>query len=151
MQHCLNSSQEAINLIKKFEGFRSELYYCPAGLPTIGYGHVIKKGDTRKSVTEYEAEQLLVGDVQIVERAIHRYVKVDLFQNQFDALVSFIYNVGTAAFQRSTIRQKINREDHQDAGNEFQRWVYSAGYKLPGLVIRRAEESRLYLRAYVMH
>ena len=136
-------SDNGIELIKKHEGLRLEAYLCPAGKPTIGYGHTkdVKLGDV---ITEEEAEQLLREDLIVVENEINKH-NLDINQNQFDALVSFVYNVGVGNFRTSTLLKKIKTDPNDKTiANEFKRWVYSNGKKLPGLVKRREEEAKLY-------
>lgn len=137
-------SELGIALIKHFEGFRSEPYLCAGGYRTIGYGHVIRPGEALQSVTEAEAEALLFRDLTLSERAILRLITVPLTSHQFDALASFTFNLGSGALQSSTLRQKVNRQEHEDAAQEFHRWVYAGGRKLAGLVRRRRLESLLY-------
>jgi lysozyme len=129
-------------LIKKFEGFRSKAYKCAGGYLTIGYGHLTNDED--KEITEIEAEILLRKDLQIAVKAINRLVTVELKQNQFDALLSFIFNVGSGAFQRSVMRQKINRDEHELVPEEFMKWVWAGGKKQAGLIKRRMIEAKLY-------
>jgi lysozyme len=129
-------------LIKKFEGFRSKAYKCAGGYLTIGYGHLTNDED--KEITEIEAEILLKQDLQIAVKAINRLVIVELKQNQFDALLSFIFNVGSGAFQRSVMRQKINRDEHELVPEEFMKWVWAGGKKQAGLIKRRMTEAKLY-------
>ena len=105
----MHISEKAINLIKNFEGLRTKSYICPAGVRTIGYGHVLAANDNRNNISEKEAEKLLRQDVAKSETSVLRNVVVELTQGQFDALVSFTYNLGSASLQRSTLRQKINR------------------------------------------
>ena len=139
-------TQDGIDLIKRFEGFSRTVYFCPAGYPTIGYGHVVKDGeDFSNGIMEGEAEELLRQDAQIAERAVLRLINVPLTDGQFDALVSFTYNLGGGALQRSTLRRKINREEHAEVPEQLMRWVWAGGRKLKGLVRRREAESRLYI------
>lgn len=137
-------TQQGLNLIKHFEGFSSNVYKCPAGLPTIGYGHLIKQGDMFTSVTEDEAEELLRHDVQVAEKAVLRLINVPLTDGQFDALVSFTFNLGSGSLQSSTLRRKVNRQEHDQAPIQLKRWVWSGGRKLKGLQLRRDAESTLY-------
>jgi lysozyme len=139
-------TKEAIKLIKDFEQFRAEIYYCPAGLATIGYGHVIRAGENFTKIDHEAAENLLNQDIFLAKKAVLRNIKVALNQYQLGALVSFTFNVGAAALQRSTLRQKINRQLHHLVPEELQKWVYAQGVRLPGLVRRRRFESYLYLR-----
>lgn len=131
-------------LIQHFEGFCPTIYLCPSDVPTIGYGHVVQAEERPRflgGITEAEALALLRRDVEEAERSVLRLISVPLTDGQFDALVSFTYNVGSGALQRSTLRQKINRGESQDAPRELQRWVWGRGRKLPGLVRRRQSES----------
>lgn len=97
------------------------------------------------NVSEAEGHALLASDVRKAEEAIGRLIAVSLRQNQFDALVSFTFNLGAAVLQRSTLRRVINRGEHEAAPAELMRWVWAGGRKLPGLVRRRAAEARMYL------
>lgn len=141
MRHC---TEVGLNLIRSFESFSPTVYTCPAGYPTIGYGHVVRPGETFTSIGEAEAEALLARDVGKAERAVARLIHVPLMDGQFDALVSFTFNLGSGALQRSTLRARVNREEHIDVPEEFLRWVYAGGRRLTGLVRRRAAETRLY-------
>ena len=141
----MHISEKAINLIKNFEGLRTKSYICPAGVRTIGYGHVLAANDNRNNISEKEAEKLLRQDVAKSETSVLRNVVVSLTQGQFDALVSFTYNLGNAALQRSTLRQKINRHEHEEVPKELRRWVYAGGRVLLGLVKRREAEAEIYL------
>ena len=139
-------TQNGIDLIKRFEGFSRTVYFCPAGYPTIGYGHVVKPHeDFLAGIDEAQAEELLRQDAVIAERAVLRLINVPLTDGQFDALVSFTYNLGGGALQRSTLRRKINREEHADVPEQFMRWVWAGGRKLKGLVRRREAEGLLYI------
>ena len=132
-------------MIKKWEGLRLKAYLCPAGVPTIGYGwtHGVKLGDV---ITREEAERLLHLELEEkVYPAIKKYVKKQLTQNQFDAICSFVYNVGVGAFTRSTILRKINLGLIDEASDEFGRWIWAKGKKQPGLISRREEEKELFL------
>ena len=138
------TSEEGIKLIKSFEGFRAAAYLCPAGYKTIGYGHVLAKDSAKNNVSREEAEELLLYDIDKAERSVERNIRVELTQGQFDALVSFTFNLGAAALQRSTLRQKVNRAEHEDVPRELMRWVYAGGMALAGLVKRREMEGVLY-------
>ncbi|MCD6035213.1 MAG: muraminidase [Rickettsiales bacterium] len=141
-------TQEGINLICRFEGFSSKVYICPAGYPTIGYGHLIRpenKAQFSGPITKAQAEVLLRKDVETAEQAVLRLVTVPLTDGQFDALVSFVFNLGAGAFQGSTLRSKINRGEHADAAKEFEKWIFAGGKKLSGLVARRAAEAERYM------
>ncbi len=140
-----NIARNGLDLIKRFEGFSRTIYFCPAGYPTIGYGHVVKDDeDFSSGIDEAQAEELLRQDAVISERAVLRLINVPLTDIQFDALVSFTYNLG-GALQRFTLRRKINREEHAEVPEQFIRWVWAGGRKLSGLVWRRAAEIKLYI------
>ncbi|WP_417764674.1 lysozyme [Shewanella chilikensis] len=134
-------------IIKEFEGLRLEAYKCPADVWTIGYGHTraVVPGDV---ITEKEAEDFLSEDVEDAEDAVNAYVDVKLNQNQFDALVSFVYNLGAGNFRSSTLLRKLNAGDYLGAANEFKRWNKSGGVTLNGLVRRREAEANLFIGAY---
>ena len=140
-------TQAGIDLIKQFEGFSPTVYICPAGYPTIGYGHVVKTQEREQfadGITTAQAEALLRQDVQTAERAVLRLITVPLTDGQFDALVSFTFNLGAGALQRSTLRRKVNRGDHAAVPAEFGKWVWAGGRKLEGLVRRREIEALWY-------
>lgn len=139
----MKTSEQGLALIRKYEGFSSTPYRCPAGKLTIGYGHVILAGENFQPLSEAKAEELLARDVASTEQAVSRLAAVPLRQNQFDALVSFAYNVGTEAFEKSTLLRYLNA-GNPAAADEFNRWVYAKGQKLPGLVARRAAETGLF-------
>lgn len=134
-----------INFIKKFEGFSSKVYICPAGIKTIGYGHVVNIKEHFDIINEEIAEQLLIKDISKAQQAVISNIYTELTQEQFVALTSFAFNLGYAALQRSTLRQKVNRNEHFQVPKELMRWVYSSGKILPGLVRRREAEAELYM------
>ena len=140
----LSVSQKLVDMIKGFEGFREYPYTCPGGALTIGYGTTIKPGQ-HTSITKEQAEAILRKSISGFERSIKKLVKVPLNQNQYDALVSFTYNVGAGAVQRSTLLKKLNDRDHQDAADELLRFTKSNGKVLQGLVKRREKERTLFL------
>jgi GH24 family phage-related lysozyme (muramidase) len=143
----MHVSKQGLDLICRFEGFSPVIYICPAGYPTIGYGHLITEVNKEQfldGVDEDEALELLRKDVALAERAVLRLITVPLTQGQFDALVSFTFNLGGGALQRSTLRRKVNREEHDDVPAELMKWVWAGGRKLNGLVKRRAAEAEIY-------
>jgi lysozyme len=143
-----HTTDEGINLIKRFEGFSSSIYICPAGYPTIGYGHVVRDGEKHRfaeGIDKAEGEELLRQDVFWAERGVLRLINVPLSDGQFDSLVSFTFNLGTGALQRSTLRRKVNREEHEDVPAQFNRWVWAGGRKLKGLIHRRNMEAIRYV------
>lgn len=142
----MNISKNGIDFIKKEEGLVLNAYLCPANVWTIGYGHTngVKKGD---KVTEEQAEDFLVNDLLYSERVVNKMVKVKLNQNQYDALVSFVFNVGSGNFINSTLLKKLNAGANSDEiCVELRRWIFSKGRKLPVLVARRQRECELYQR-----
>lgn len=142
----MKTSQDGIDLIKGFEGFVPHRYLCAAGYPTIGYGHVILPHETFPDrITMQEAADLLAKDLLQFERGVLRLISVPLTQGQFDALVSFTFNLGGGALQRSTLRQRLNRGDYAGAANEFSKWTMAGGKRLSGLVKRRHAERELFL------
>ena len=137
-----------VEMIKMFEGYRGKPYYCPAGYLTIGYGHVINETekDTLTYVNEEEAEELLKRDLIKYEKTVLRLINVPLTDGMFDSLVSFTFNLGGGALQRSTLRQKLNREEYQNAADEFPKWcLINGGKKSIGLLRRRLIERDVFL------
>lgn len=141
----MKTSQKGLDLIKRFEGFSARPYKCPAGKMTIGYGHVIRPAENLDKINPEQAETLLREDVGIAEGCIRRNVKTGLSQSQFDALVSFIYNVGTQAFEKSYLLRLLNQGDSERAARQFSRWVFARGVPLPGLIARRTAEKLMFL------
>lgn len=141
----MHISENGLNLIKLFEAFKPVVYPCAAGKPTIGYGHVVKDGESFTTLTEKEATQLLKSDCAIAENCVNKLVKVPLNQNQFDALVSFAFNVGCNAFFTSSLLKMLNKSDFIGAAEQFGRWIHANGVALPGLVTRRRKEKELFL------
>ncbi|MBO9580339.1 MAG: lysozyme [Sphingobium sp.] len=139
-------SQRGIDLIKRCEGLRLSAYPDPGtgGAPwTIGYGHTgpeVRKGLT---ITQAQADTFLVADIQRFEADVRALCPITT-QGQFDALVSFAYNVGQSALSGSTMRKKHVAGNYAGAAAEFDRWVYAGGRTMAGLVARRAEERALY-------
>ena len=146
----MKCNEAGLQIIKVFEGFRSSPYKCSAGVPTIGYGST--RGFDRRpvkmsmgSITEDEAYKLLKRDIGSAERSVSRLIKVDLNDNEFSSLVSFVYNLGSGNLQNSTLRSKLNRDDREGASNEFPKWRRAGGKILKGLVLRREAERNLFL------
>ena len=141
----MNISEIGIQLIKNFEGCVLKAYKCPAGIWTIGYGHTsgVKEGQT---ITLKQAEDYLLQDIRAYEITVNNLVNVPLNQNQFDALVSFCYNLGPNNLKNSTLIKLLNKKDYLGAAEQFDRWVYAGGKKLSGLVKRRAAEKELFLK-----
>lgn len=141
----MNISAAGIELLKGHEGLRLRAYLDTGGVPTIGYGHTkgVKMGDT---CTKEQAINWLVDDAASAVADVIRLVTVPLNQNQFDALVSFVYNIGGDAFAKSTMLRHLNHGDYSIAAGQFSRWVYDNGYVINGLVLRRADERALFLQ-----
>jgi len=136
-------SEEGLNLIKRHEGLRLEAYRCPAGVWTIGYGST---KDVREGmvITQEEADKRLKFDVYTSENCVNEVGDL-INQNQFDALVSFVFNLGCGRFKSSTLRKKVVKNPaDKTIRYEFIRWVYAGGKKLNGLRKRRNEEADLY-------
>lgn len=145
MINKMKISPVGIDLIKSHEGCRFDAYLCPAGIETIGYGHTGRDVHPGMTITQYQADVLLEYDLIRFEAAINQFVKSDINQAQFDALVSFVYNIGVTAFVKSTLLRKVNENpDESTISDEFMRWVRGNGKMLPGLVTRRIKESELY-------
>lgn len=139
----MEASHRGLELIAKWEGFVPTAYVCPGGVWTIGYGHTggVKEGDV---ISEGVAALLLSRDVAGVENGLNR-LKLKLNQNQFDALVSFIYNIGIGNFRISTILKHLEKKEYTKASEQFGMWKYSNHRILSGLVKRREEEKELFL------
>ena len=138
-------SERGINLIQSFEGFYPKEYACPSGYPTIGFGTVIKHGAYPEGVTKEQATGMMMAEINRIERSVNRLIAVEINQNQFDALCSFCYNLGSGALQASTLRSLINRGDFIAAAEEFPKWCHAGGRKLAGLVRRRWAEREMFL------
>ena len=146
----MKTSDKGVALIKQFEGFRSKPYLCPAGVPTIGYGSTYypdgKKVTLRdKPVTEADATAMLRSMLIRYENGVSRYVQVPITQGQFDALVSFAYNLGLAALKGSTLLRLVNERNYVGAAAQFSRWNKAGGKVLPGLTRRREAERKLFV------
>lgn len=136
---------KGLELIKQFEGLELTAYRCPAGVLTIGYGSTGKHVKEGMTITEAEAEELLKDDVRRFEECVTDAVEVDLTQDEFDALVSFAFNVGCGAFMGSTLLKLLNNGDKHSAAQQLLRWDKSAGKVLAGLARRRAAERQVFL------
>jgi lysozyme len=138
-------SKSGLEMIKKFEGFRAHPYKDPAGLATIGYGHrLTEPGLYPNGITEEQATEILRADVQDAVQTVERLVKAPLSQNQFDALVDFVFNLGEGRFARSTLLRALNGGRYQAAGEQLLRWDLIAGQKNLGLRARRLAELALW-------
>ena len=156
----MNVSQKCIQQIKQDEGVRSKPYQCPALLWTVGVGHVIDPTHARvpmanrkelpippgwdRVLSAEEIDDILRKDLARFESGVLRLIKVPMTQGQFDALVSFSFNVGLGNLQNSTLRMKLNRGDYEGAAEQFLVWTKAGGKVLKGLVIRRTHEKEMF-------
>lgn len=143
----MNISKQGLELIKKFEGLHLTAYLDPVGIPTIGYGTIIIEGKPVKmgtTITEELAEKYLFDDVQKFENYVNQLVNVPLSQEQFDALVSFTYNLGPTNLKRSTLLRMLNQGRYEEAQPQFLRWNRAGGKVLRGLTRRRLAEAALF-------
>lgn len=142
-------SDDGMALIKRFEGLRLQAYQDSVGVWTIGYGWTQpvagRKVGAGMAIDAATAERLLVCGVAQIEQGVERLVAVTVTQGQFDALVSFAYNLGLRALENSTLLRRLNAGDRQGAADQFGRWVNAGGVRLDGLVARRAAERALFL------
>lgn len=146
----MKASQNAIQIIKDSESLKLKAYICPAGKLTIGYGHT-KKVTPGMIISSLQAEQLLAEDITSAEVDLNKLLKKSLKQNQYDALISFIFNIGAQKLATSSLLKMVNTNPNNALiPAEFRKWVYATNPKtgvkeqLPGLVIRREKESKLY-------
>ena len=143
-------SQKGIDLIKKFEGLKLKPYLCSAGVPTIGYGNTFYETGKKVTlndpqITEKRAEELLSHLLVSFEKYVDSYCRDDINQNQFDALVSFAYNLGPNSLKASTLLKKVNINPLDPTIKvEFLKWTKAGGRVLKGLVLRREAEAALY-------
>lgn len=145
----METSHKGIALIKRAEGYRSVAYQCEAGVWTIGYGHTGNVRE-RQRCTREDAERWLLQDIASAERFVnHETQGLNLRQCQFDALVSFCYNVGGNTFSGSTLLKKVKANpDNPSIRDEFGRWIYAGGRVSSGLVNRREAEADMYFGEY---
>src|SRR4030095_3773150 len=150
---CLGNCQPspaAVGVIKHFEGYSPIIYKDAAGYPTIGFGHLINPGERiEEPLLGEAAERLLLQDIKPKAAAVNARVSVPLFQGQFDAIVSWTYNLGEGALKSSTMLKKINAGQHEQVPGQMKRWNRAGGKVLKGLERRREAEAALYeLRGY---
>ena len=152
--HSLSPSPDCVALIKHFEKFEPRKYICAGGMPTIGYGHVIKLHEVdlhRGEIDEAAADRLLRADLREKERGLWVLVVAPVAQHEYDALLSLVFNVGLGIadgkrgdFADSTLLELVNREAWDAAREQFGRWVYSKGRRLRGLERRRYVEAAMF-------
>lgn len=134
-------------IVKRYEGMSRHAYRCPAGYLTIGYGHRVKPGEQfNEPLTNEAIDHLLETDLIEVCRAVQRLIKVPVRDNQFSALVSFTFNLGSGCLQRSVLRARLNRGEYKEAGQAFMLYVRASGRVLKGLLNRRHDEMMLFMR-----
>ena len=146
----MKTSQRGLDLIKEYEGIRFKPYRDCVGLFTVGVGHLIGDGTVlpdswNRTFTLKEVNDLLVADVRKFELGLARYVNVELSQNQYDAIIDFCFNLGLGTFQRSSVRQAINRRDKASVIRNLLRYNKAGGKVIPQLDRRRKAEALLFL------
>lgn len=146
----MKCNEAGLDIIKRYEGFRARPYLCPAGVWTIGYGHTGGVTENSPAITEADADELLLRDLRTAEYDVTRMVSVPLNENQFSALVSFVFNVGSDNFRTSTLRVMVNRKAWMKAADEFPKWRHAGGKALAGLTERRKEERALFLKPVIV-
>ena len=140
-------NNEGLELVKFYESFRGKAYLCPAGKLTIGYGHVILGNEPHlkeMEIDEAHAEKILRSDLAIAEKAVNRYITVDLNSNEYSALCSFTFNLGGGNLSSSTLRRLLNKGEYESVPDQLHRWVYAGKKRLNGLVKRRHAEGLLF-------
>lgn len=142
----MTHSQNAVDLVKSFEGFESVAYRDQRDIWTIGYGHTAGV-QPDQTITEAQAEVLLSQDMMTADNAVNAYITADLTQNMFDALCSFTFNVGAGNLEHSTLRTLLNQGDKQGAADQFLVWNHVGGQVNVGLTRRREAERALFLEA----
>jgi len=139
----MKTNKLGIDMIKRFEGLRLEAYKDVGGVLTIGYGHTDLSIKETDKITQARADIFLQKDINNAERIVSKYIKSDINENQFSALVCFVFNIGEGNFRDSTMCKRINASDPK-ASEEFLRWVKVKGQQVQGLVYRRIAEKALY-------
>jgi len=139
----MKTSPVGIELIKRFEGLRLKAYKCPAGMWTIGYGRTFNVSEGME-IPKEQAEAFLKEDLKVYEDSVNDGIEIKITQNQFDAMVSFCFNLGIKAFNDSYIKKYTNEKRFPEVREQFMRFVYAGGKKLDGLIKRRKAEADLY-------
>jgi lysozyme len=154
----MEMSEHGRRLLTKWEGFRTSVYKDAAGLPTIGVGHLLTADERAKGhivvngqaikfgagITENQVQALLIQDLRKFVSAVNDLVQVELEPNQFDAIVSFAFNVGIEAFRKSSVLRALNQNFFADIPDELRRWKNAGGVEIAGLSIRRENEIKLW-------
>ena len=140
-------SDAGLHLIARFEGFVPHVYHDVGGLATIGYGHLLRAGESYPNgISQADALELLRSDAQVAVNAVNAGVKVAISQNSFDAIVSFTFNLGTGALASSTALRLLNTGDLQGAADALLLWDKVNGVPNQGILNRREAERELFLR-----
>jgi lysozyme len=137
--------EQAVELIKHFEGCKLKAYLCPAKVWTCGYGATGADVGRGTVWTQEDADDRLAKDLVKFERAAARMVRVPVTEGQKSALISLMYNIGSTAFQESTLLKLLNAKDYRGAGTQFLRWTFANGRSLNGLLARREAEKKLFM------
>lgn len=135
---------DGLNMIVRFEGFSPTPYLCSGGYWTQGYGRAYGISRDSPPIDEDTALEWLREDIAAAERSVAKMIKVPLTAGQFNALVSFVYNLGPGRLQASTLRKKVNAGLHEEAPDEFRKWVFAGGRRSRGLIRRRNAEANMY-------
>lgn len=141
----LKTSQKGIDLIKEFEGYSASVYEDVVGKRTIGYGHLILPNENFYSIGKEQAEAILRADLAIAEKAVCDLVTTPLAQNEFDAMVSFTFNLGRNALKNSTLLRLLNAGEIDAAADQILRWDHAGGKVVAGLTRRRVAERSLFV------
>jgi lysozyme len=143
----MNISENGIALVKDSELCRLDSYQDPVGVWTVGYGHTGPEVKEGLHITQDAAEALLLSDLETVEKCIANSVSVGLTQGQYDALCSFVFNLGCSALRNSTLLRLLNAGDDIGAAEQFKRWDHAGGKVLAGLTKRREAEAEMFMNA----
>lgn len=142
--HVLIPSSSCVGMVMKFEGLKLEVYADAAGHRTVGYGHRTDMPVGEK-ITPEDAGEYLAFDLHVAAMCIRGTVKPPLHQQEFDALVSFVFNVGCKAFSQSSMLKLLNERKFFEAAKEFAKWDHAGGHVLPGLLDRRNSEAAMFV------
>lgn len=140
----MRTSRTGIEFIKHWEGVSLKPYRDVAGYWTVGVGHLLREGEPVEQITMEQADEYLIRDLSDAERCVNSQVGTELTQNEFDALVSFVFNLGCGNFRRSSLLRLLNRGDFGLAASEFERWNRAGGKVVRGLTRRRKAEREMF-------
>jgi lysozyme len=143
----MQCSAAGLQLLKRSEGFRGRVYRDVAGVPTIGYGHRLRRGESfPNGIEKAQALEILASDVREAERTVEHLVKVPLTQGQFDALTDFVFNLGSGRLAASTLLSKLNESNYKEAVDQLLRWDHAGSSESAALKARRESEAALWLK-----